>query len=223
MRAKAENLLFALKAGTKKLDSSKFTQVGMDGPSVNHKVLRLLNSERMSSCLPQLIDIGTCSLHIVCGALKSADKSNDFWGVGSFLMSVHYVFHDSPMRKSLLIDLSEDERPGVPLKFSATRWVENSRVASCVIDLLPNLKAFQQQCASTKTEPKSKSYLAMRSNLQDKFLVLKLTVFNSVAIYLEKFLVKYQTDAPMIPFLYADLYELIQCLMKRIVKDELII
>ena len=141
MRAKAENLLFALKADTKKLHSSKFAQVGMDGPYVNHKVLRLLKSELMSSCLPQLIHIGTFSLHIVCGALKSADESNDFWGVGSFLMSVYYVFRDSPMRKSLLIDLSEDEWPGVPLKFSATRRVENSRVASRVTDLLPNLKA----------------------------------------------------------------------------------
>ena len=89
-RSKSENLLEALESSVEELDPTKLRQVGMDGPNVNQKMLRLLNSKRESLGLARPIDLGTCSLHVVCGALKCADESSDFWHVGSFLTSCYY-------------------------------------------------------------------------------------------------------------------------------------
>ena len=52
-----------------------------------------LSKEKM---LTSLIDVGSCSLHIVSGALKTGDV----WKIGNFLLSFHrYLFHHSPGEK----------------------------------------------------------------------------------------------------------------------------
>ena len=80
---KSENILETFESSTENLNATKLRQLGMDGPNVNQKMLRLLKSKRESLGLPCLIDIGTCSLHVVCGALKTADESSNFWHVVS--------------------------------------------------------------------------------------------------------------------------------------------
>ena len=67
--------------------------------------------------------------------------------------------------------------------------------------------------------PKSKSY---KNALQDNYLVPKLHFFAYVANIVEPFLVKYQTDNPMIPFLYFDLNEIIIKLLEIIVKPDIL-
>lgn len=58
------------------LDPSKMVQVSMDGPSVNHKFYKKFSDERSDSEISALVDIGSCSLHIVNGAFQSgAEKS----------------------------------------------------------------------------------------------------------------------------------------------------
>ena len=47
--ATAENLVESFTKATDKLDSTKMVQVSMDGPSVNHKFLRLLEAQRTTS------------------------------------------------------------------------------------------------------------------------------------------------------------------------------
>lgn len=61
-RTKSENLLEAFESSTENLDATKLRQLGMDGPNVNQKMLRLLKSKRESLGLPCPIDIGTCCL-----------------------------------------------------------------------------------------------------------------------------------------------------------------
>ena len=114
-------------------------------------------------------------------------------------------------------------RSDLPLSFCRTRWVENSRVATRAINILPNLQSYLDQRIASKSELKSKSYSSMKENLSDKFLPLRLTAFNSIACILEKFLVKFQSDDPMVPYLYSDLYDMIYSLMKKVVKDDLIV
>ena len=53
-------------------------------------------------------------------------------------------------------------------------------------------------------------------------LTAKLRFFLSVAKQIEPFLVVYQTDKPMGPFLSRDLYKLVKSLMGRFVKSALL-
>ena len=59
------------------LDPSKNLQILMDGPNFNLKSLEGLKKEKEEAKLSKLIDIGSCNLHVVHGALKSAcEKTN---------------------------------------------------------------------------------------------------------------------------------------------------
>lgn len=59
----------------------------------------------------------------------------------------------------------------------------------------------------------------MQQGCKDPLLKLKLLFFVSVAKQFEAFLVRYQTDKPMIPHLCGDLLKLIKALMARFIKE----
>ena len=63
----------------------------------------------------------------------------------------------------------------------------------------------------------------MREMLLEPFLKAKLCFFVSIAKDLESFLTEYQTDKPMIPFLYESLKNLLNRLLQRFVKPEILV
>ena len=46
-------------------------EVSVDGPNANVKFLKVLQKQQEDNNLCELIDIGTCNLHIVHGALQA--------------------------------------------------------------------------------------------------------------------------------------------------------
>ena len=83
---------------TKDLDKGKMIQVSMDGPNVNWKLLSSIVDERQSNDdYPELVDIGSCSLHVIHGAFqKGMNKTN--WGIDSILKALHNLFDKSPAK-----------------------------------------------------------------------------------------------------------------------------
>ena len=79
------------------VDPSRMVQVSMDGPSVNWKSYKALNNQRHESKLPTLIDIGSCSLHMVNRAFQIVGV-NTGWRIKQTLKGVYQLFHDSPAR-----------------------------------------------------------------------------------------------------------------------------
>lgn len=71
-------------------------------------------------------------------------------------------------------------------------------------------------------EPKSDAYLSMKERLQDPLLLSKIAFFCDIARILERFLVKFQTDAPMVPFLRSSLEELFHSIGKMVLKEEVL-
>ena len=61
----------------KGLDVNKFIQIGMDGPNVNLKLLKLIQTERQDNEQYQLIDIGSCGLQTLRNAFKTGADSTD--------------------------------------------------------------------------------------------------------------------------------------------------
>ena len=56
---------------TKDLDKRKMIQVSMDGSNVNWKLLSSIVDEPQSNDdYPELLDIGSCSLHVIHGAFR---------------------------------------------------------------------------------------------------------------------------------------------------------
>ena len=69
-------MLSSLEDSVKKIDDTRMIQVSMDGPNTNLNVLEEYQKKRVKGELPQFMDIGTCNLHTVHGALETgATKS----------------------------------------------------------------------------------------------------------------------------------------------------
>ena len=69
----------------------------MDGPKVNVKFYEKIVKSR-EKAYHTLIDIASCSLHVVHGSLKSGiDKSS--WKIKETLKGAFYVLHDTPARQ----------------------------------------------------------------------------------------------------------------------------
>lgn len=63
---------------------------------------------------------------------------------------------------------------------------------------------------------------AVSEALKDKLLPVKLQFFNSIALHLEPFLTKYQTNWPVLPFMHADLEKLLRDLLEQFVKSDVL-
>ena len=91
--AKAEDILQPLKADIAGLNSRKLIQIAMDGPNMNLKFHKLF-VEDPKKVDPDLIDIGTCSLHVVDGALQTGIKKSTL-ELDQLLTSLWWLFHNT--------------------------------------------------------------------------------------------------------------------------------
>ena len=104
------------------------------------------------------------------------------------------------------------------------RWVENSKSAARLIEIWDNigkLLTFWKSLPKSK-RPKCKSYETLKVAFDDHLMIPKLQFFNYVANIVEPFLRKYQTDQPMVPFLFFDLKDTVTKLFEIIIKPEVL-
>lgn len=198
--ATASDLLHHFNKGTAQLDCKKILQISMDGPNVNVKFYNdlLVQREALDPNLPSLLDIGSCGLHVVHGAFRTAFESTG-WKIDAFLRSLWYLFHDSPARRA---DYKEITGSDVfPLQFCGTRWVEDSSIAERAVLCWDNICKYIRKVAkrSKSKIPKSASYETISKAVDDPLILAKLQVFIYVSKTLKPFLELFQSDAPMLP------------------------
>ena len=95
----AEDLLEKLQNAVATLDPSNMLQIPMDDHSINWKFLDLLIKARKDSDpdLPDLLNVGSYSLHIVHGAFKTGTKSTG-WNLDNVLKRLYGFLKDAPAR-----------------------------------------------------------------------------------------------------------------------------
>ena len=69
----------------------------MDESNISLKFYEVLKQERNENFFHSLIDIDTCSLHSVHGAIRSGVETT-FWGIKASLASAFHLLHDSQPR-----------------------------------------------------------------------------------------------------------------------------
>ena len=67
--------------------------------------------------------------------------------------------------------------------------------------------------AKTYPDPGTKSYSTICENIKDPLLPVKLATFLSIAKLLQPFLVTFQTDVLMVPFLHSELVKMITSIL----------
>ena len=101
-RPNAENLVTELNDSLSEFCLKNMIQLSMDGPNTNWKVLELLNDQRAESEIPQLLDIGSCGLHVIHGAFRTGVEATP-WNMKKILKAMWQIFHDSPARRDIYI------------------------------------------------------------------------------------------------------------------------
>ena len=196
-------------------------QVSMDGPSINWKFFNLLQKDRVEKEQHNLIDIGSCSLHIIHGASKTGAESSG-WNMKAILKGVFTILNDTPARTEDYISITGEER--FPLLFCATWWVGDTVVADQLIEIwdsIIKIVRYWKKLPKSK-QPAPKSFLKVQEAVNDKFAVAKFQFFTFVGSLFKSFLTKYQTSWPMLPYLYDDLKELVRNMLQLYVKYKVI-
>lgn len=165
--ATATDLLNAFTAAVSNLglSNSKIIQISMDGPNVNFSFIRSFKTfiKDESTNESSIIDIGSCSLHLIHGCYKTAHNKTE-WNLNKFLRAIYYLFKDFPSRRADYIHFSESNE--FPQKFCTIRWVENAKVIDRAIKIIPNLKKYLD--GTEKKPPKSNNYGVIKTFLNDK-------------------------------------------------------
>ncbi|XP_063229695.1 uncharacterized protein LOC134534921 [Bacillus rossius redtenbacheri] len=218
----AEVTLSTLQEATEKLNHSKLLNLSMDGPAVNWKLFNILQAELKKDFGCTLIDVGSCTLHTLNNCFKHGSRSTS-WDIDSFLVSIYWLFKDSPARREDYLNLSVNKK--LPSKFCKHRWLENVPAAERALEIWDDLKKYVGEVDKGHlTKIKCKSYLIVKEACQDVLMPAKLNIFLSVVKLLQPFLTKYQSDKPLLPFLAEDLRNMIvSCLQSfNIMRNEYI-
>ena len=203
-------------------------QIQMDGPNVNFAFLRSFEKSLREK---QLLDLGSCGLHTLNGALQFGFDSSDSpdWDISQFLKSIYYLFHESPARRGEYLAVVGEKK--FPMKFCPTRWTENVKVVDRALELLDSLKKYVDAVESKHfveidgtpsklTVPKNNSFKIVQKAVQDPLLEARLWFFRSCSSEVLDFLTKFQCDQPVSIFLYGELQSIFKNFLRRIVKRE---
>ena len=211
-------------------------QISMDGPNVNWALHREIASymSETNPTSPQLLEIGSCGLHVLHGAYKVGQKATD-WQLNSLLKSCHTLFKDSPARrcdylKANDLDVMHDEKSSAylfPLKFCGHRWLENGAVITRILQIMDKLVIYVRSVqGKPKLRPTSQSFAtietSVRTDSQQSLCCAKLEFSKFVCEIMEPFLHKFQSERPLAVFLFSELHDVLKTLLSLFIKDEVV-
>ena len=160
-----------------------------------------------------MLSVGLCGLHTIHGAYGDVIKATT-WDTECFLSSCLYLFKHSPARRedftSYLIQHFPSEVCSSSLGWECTSY--------WVLEVLPALRQYKQAIDGKKVKSSdTKSYKHVADGSADPLLEVKLQFMPSIAKILQAFLLRFQTDKPMLPFLVSDEVDLVQDLLAKFV------
>ena len=211
LRPNMENLKCELVASILDLDLAKFLQLSMDGPNTNWNIL---NGHK------NLIEIGSCLLHTVYGAFQTGATKTG-WELNKVLKAMYHIFNESPARRDIY--LKEGSSSNFPMKFCEPRWIEDKEVAERALEIWESVVAtvrYWGGLSKSKKPGNNKSFDYLVIHRQDLLMTAKLHFFVFIAGILRPFLVLFQTDNPMLPFMYDELSEISKRLIVLMCKKE---
>lgn len=215
-RSTSSDIGDAFKEGIEPLPIRNVLQISMDGPSVNKKFYKNLTGELSSSPnATGILDSGTCGLHTINNAFQAGHTASG-WDVNGFLRHLYWLFKDCPARRAAYSELTGSDI--FPAKFCAVRWLENSKAVERAVKMIPFLQKWIEE-PSTKMSG-NKNFLIVKSAVSDRLILAKLHFFKFVSLTVEPFLRRYQSPAPLSPYLYESVECLIRSFMISFVKPK---
>ena len=211
-----QDLKRAFEECTEKLDLKILIQVSMDGPNVNWKMLDLIVENRNSNeTYPNLLDVGSCSLHVVHGAFRTGMKQTG-WGIDLLLKSLYSHLHETPARREDYTKMTGSEV--FPLQFCGHRWLEDKGVAERAVEMWPSLTTYITEILKKSQVPASSLFSTVKSAVLNKLTTAKLEFFMSIAAAMRPYLQTFQSNGPLLPFITSELETFLWILMGKFMK-----
>ena len=140
-------------------------------------MLNKITEERCSvEHYPGLINVGSCSLHVVHSAFRSGVIKTK-WGITSVLKALHNLFDESPAKREDNMKVTGSDMFVLP--HCGHRWIEDKKVAERALQIWPHIITYI--CETLKKSkiqiPTSSSFFTLRSAVQDKLITAKLDFF----------------------------------------------
>ena len=154
----------------------------MDGPNVNWKLYDGIVEERnQNDNYPALIDIESCSLHVVHGTLRSGVHKTK-WGIDGVLKAMHNLSDDFPAKREYYQNITGSKV--FPLPFCGHRWNEDKNVADRALDVWPNIAKYVNEILKKPKSkiPKLSSFATLRTAVQDDLIIAKLQSFSQLQL-----------------------------------------
>ena len=165
--------------------------------------------------MPELINVGIFGLHVVHGRFRSGVQKTKC-GVDSILKALYKLFDESPAKREDYSAITGSNK--FPLPFCGNRQVEDKKVAERALQIWPDAMVYIKETLK-KPEgevPVSYCFTAIKSAVQDCLITAKLEFFVSTASIMEPFLLIFQDDALLLPFIVSELKTLLETLIGEI-------
>ena len=206
----------------KGLPVNKLATLIRDGPNVNKTIFRKVN-ERISQDhpnFPGLVDLGSCTIHIVHNAFGKALEKYDK-DIDQLCTNLHSLFKHSTARcedfKELQIEMDLEL-----YNFHQHTEVQWLSIGPAIKRILEQWKAITQFVADLTKDPKKvptgvsfKRVYAMIGTREKAVTRVALEFLNSVIPLFEKFLLMFQKGSPVIHILYGCICDILVKLMRR--------
>ena len=130
----------------------------------------------------ELVNIGSGSLYILCGALKAGEDGSD-WNVSEVFKSMWKILDDSPARRDIYLRICDSI-------FCSTRWVENIADVERAITVFQNIVTlfkYFQSLAPSKRPQKNNSFITLAGSINDSAVPVKMHFLKYLANILNTF------------------------------------
>ncbi|GBM78510.1 hypothetical protein AVEN_141607-1 [Araneus ventricosus] len=130
------------------------------------------------------------------------------------LRNLYYLFKDSPARRADFTRITGC--PIFPKKICAVRWLENIARA---IEIVEPVTKYLSQLKHTDSKLKA----SLKTSMKGPFTKCKLAFVRSLPLQCETFLTNFQSEKVCVPYLYAELCQLLGGIIKKFFKPEKVV
>ena len=109
-----------------------------------------------------------------------------------------------------------------PLAFCSSLWLEDKPVTDRLLEIWLNVVKTVKYWISlpNSNQPKCQSFDTVWKAVNGVLTLLKLSFFSYMASFFCPFLKKYESELPLIPFLYDDVTKVLKKFLQIIIQDE---
>ncbi|CAI6357910.1 unnamed protein product [Macrosiphum euphorbiae] len=199
--------------------------LGSDGPNVNKKVTRIINSNIKSHRGKGLVEIGSCNIQTVHNAfVKGLQHIGS--DISDMIISIYYFFKDWPKRLEDFTDIQINQK--LPkhsfIKHCESRWLTLGPAAERLIEQWDGIIYYFEKCIPQHRSElmKTPKYLRIHKVLNEPTVKAEIIfIINSAKIF-QKFTLIFQRQEPLIRVLHSELRNLIIVIAGKVCKAEVL-